>query len=70
MTNFDSIKGKIANMNVDELVEFCGGNTCENVLCSVVIDGDCCWNNYKVSYDCEACIKKFLQKEIAGSWRT
>lgn len=64
MTNFDSIKKRTASMNIDELVEFC--DTCENVLCSVVRDGDCCGNNYKVSYDCEGCIKKFLQKEMIG----
>lgn len=29
-------------MNTDELIEFCGGDTCENVLCSFVSDGDCC----------------------------
>lgn len=63
MTNFEEIKKKIANMNIDELIEFCGGDTCENVLCSFVSDGDCCGNNCKVSYDCGGCIKKFLQRE-------
>lgn len=28
MTNFEEIKRKIANMNTDELIEFCGGDTC------------------------------------------
>lgn len=50
-------------MNIDELIEFCGGDTCENVLCSFVNDGDCCGNNCEVSYDCGGCIKKFLQRE-------
>lgn len=50
-------------MNIDELIEFCGGDTCENVLCSFVSDGDYCGNNCKVSYDCGGCIKKFLQRE-------
>lgn len=50
-------------MNTDELIEFCGGDTCENVLCAFVRDGDCCGNNCKVSYDCGGCIKKFLQRE-------
>lgn len=59
MTNFEEIKRKIANMNIDELIEFCGGDTCENVLCAFVRDGDCCGNNCKVSYDCGGCIKKF-----------
>lgn len=63
MTNFEEIKRKIATMNTDELIEFCGGDTCENVLCSFVSDGDCCGNNCKVSYDCGDCIKKFLQRE-------
>ena len=40
MTNFEEIKRRIANMNADELIEFCGGDTCENVLCSFVSDGD------------------------------
>ena len=40
MTNFEEIKRKIANMNIDELMEFCGGDTCENVLCAFVRDGD------------------------------
>lgn len=62
-TNFEEIKRKIATMNTDELIEFCGGDTCENVLCSFVSDGDCCGNNCKVSYDCGDCIKKFLQRE-------
>jgi hypothetical protein len=26
MTNFEEIKRKIANMNIDELMEFCGGD--------------------------------------------
>lgn len=42
MTNFDEIKERIASMNVEELIEFCGGDTCENVLCSFISDGDCC----------------------------
>ena len=63
MTNFEEIKRKIANMNIDELIEFCGGDTCENVLCAFVRDGDCCGNNCRVSYDCGGCIKKFLQRE-------
>ena len=67
MTNFEEIKRKIATMNTDELIEFCGGDTCENVLCSFVSDGDCCGNNCKVSYDCGDCIKKFLQKRDEGS---
>jgi hypothetical protein len=66
MTNFEEIKKKIANMNTDELIEFCGGDTCENVLCSFVSDGDCCGNNCKVNYDCGGCIKKFLQRETRG----
>lgn len=66
MTNLDEIKKRIASMNADELIEFCGGDTCENVLCSFVSDGDCCGGNYKVSYDCGSCIKKFLQKETKG----
>lgn len=57
MTNFEEIKRKIANMNIDELIEFCGGDTCENVLCAFVRDGDCCGNNCRVSYDCGGCIK-------------
>ena len=63
MKGFEEIKRKIATMNTDELIEFCGGDTCENVLCSFVSDGDCCGNNCKVSYDCGDCIKKFLQRE-------
>lgn len=66
LTNFDEIKKRIASINVDELIEFCGGDTCENILCSFVIDGDCCGGGYKVSYDCGSCIKKFLQKETRG----
>ena len=42
-------------MNADELIEFCGGDTCENVLCSFVRDGDC-----------GGCIRKFLQRESEG----
>lgn len=57
MTNFEEIKRKIANMNIDELMEFCGGDTCENVLCAFVRDGDCCGNNCRVSYDCGAALK-------------
>lgn len=64
MTNFEEIKRIIATMNTDELIEFCGGDTCENVLCSFVSDGDCCGNNCKVSYDCGGCIKKFLREFV------
>ena len=28
MTNFEGIKRKIATMNADELIEFCGGLKC------------------------------------------
>lgn len=63
MTNFEEIKREIATMNADELIEFCGGDTCENVLCKFVRDGDCCKNSYNVSYDCGSCIKRFLQAE-------
>ncbi len=68
MTNFDEIKKRIAGMNADELIEFCGGDTCENVLCSLVSDGDCCGGSHKVSYDCGSCIKKFLQKEMKANF--
>lgn len=30
-------------MNADELIEFFGGDTFENMLCK---DGDCCKNSY------------------------
>lgn len=63
MTHFEIIKNRISSMNVEELIEFCGGDTCENVLCKFVIDGDCCRNRYNVSYDCGSCIKRFLQAE-------
>lgn len=63
MTNFDEIKKRISSMNADELIEFCGGGTCENVLCSFVSNGDCEGSDHNVSYDCESCIKKFLLKE-------
>ena len=33
-------------MNADELIEFFGGDTFENMLCKFVRDGDCSKNSY------------------------
>jgi hypothetical protein len=64
VTNLEEVKKRIAGMTADELVEFCGGDSCENILCGLVgDDGFCCHGNH-VAYDCAKCVKNFLLSQV------
>lgn len=63
-TNFARIKEKIQHMNVDGLIEYLGGDCCENILC-VELDeqnGECYKKGpkYNPDHNCERCIKNYL----------
>jgi hypothetical protein len=64
MTNFESIKYNISNMSVDEFIEYCGGDSCINILCKE-ISGQYirCMNTGRAA-GCGECIKEYLEAEI------
>lgn len=67
MTNSEKVKEKVREMDADELIEFCGGDSCVNVLCSVVGDSSlCCHGGRKAEYSCAECIKRYLRQEAEG----
>lgn len=66
MTNFEKTQQDIRNMDIDELIEFCGGNSCENILCRLVGDDGFCYHGEHVAYECAKCIKTYLQKTSDG----
>lgn len=59
-TNFDRIKYNIFKMDIDELIEFCGGESCVNVLCKEIPEeySHC---KDKSPHDCGVCIKEYLK---------
>lgn len=62
--NLEIVKKRIAGMTADELVEFCGGDSCENILCDLVgNDGFCCHGDH-VAYECAKCVKRFLLSPV------
>lgn len=65
MTNLDAVKRKINSMNENELIEFCGGDNCDNILCKLISGSDkFCDKEYMLSYPCAECIKTYLTKNI------
>lgn len=69
MTNLDKFRQMIANMTVEEITEYFGGDSCENALCAFVgMQGLCCkWSVRYVPNDrgrsCRECIETFLRME-------
>lgn len=64
MTNFERIKEKILNINIDEFIEYCGGDTCDNILCREVSGNYVLCRGSGRSLNCGTCIKEFLEAEI------
>ena len=64
MTNLEKVKKRISGMTADELVEFCGGDSCENILCSLVGDDGFCCRGDHVAYECAKCIKRLLLSSV------
>lgn len=62
-TNFERIKTKISNMDIEELIDFCGGESCVNILCKFIHDERCHCREHKV-YNCGDCIREYLESEI------
>jgi uncharacterized Zn finger protein (UPF0148 family) len=60
MKNIDFIKMVFSQMTADEMIDFCGGDSCVNVLCKLVdrkcfkVDGEVC---------CNECLRTFLSAE-------
>ena len=60
MKNIEFIKMIFSQMTADEMIDFCGGDSCVNVLCKLVdrkcfkVDGEVC---------CNECLRTFLSAE-------
>lgn len=64
MTNLEVIKETLSKMSIDELIEFFGGDSCENRLCSIIPTYDgACYGRPPNRCSCAECIKNFLLKE-------
>ena len=63
MTNFERIKIKISNMDIEELVDFCGGDSVINMLCGFIHGEHCHCIEHK-PHDCGDCIREYLKSEI------
>ena len=62
-TNFDRIKRKIFDMTMDELIDFCGGDSCDNVICGQISNEYAHCRPNKTSYDCGVCIREYLKRK-------
>ena len=61
-TNFDRIKRKIFDMTIEEFIDFCGGDSCVNVLCKEITKDKChCKGNNP--HDCGECIRGYLKSK-------
>lgn len=60
MKNIEFIKMILSQMTVDEMIDFCGGDCCENVLCKFT--GRRCITVNREIY-CEECLRIFLNAE-------
>ena len=58
-SNFDRIKCVISEMTMEELIEFCGGDTCHNVICGH-IPGKYAHCRNKRLYTCAECLREYL----------
>ena len=66
MTNFEKIKAKISEMDIDEFIEFTGGENCENALCKEIgmNYARCNRNKPNHDWDCGKCIRNYLESEV------
>jgi hypothetical protein len=61
-TNFDRIKYEISKMDMEEFIEFCGGESCENVICGQIsAEYAHCAN--RRPHDCSECIREYLKRK-------
>ena len=61
-TNFDRFKYEISKMNMEEFIEFCGIESCENRICAYIpVNYAHCAN--KKPYDCCECIREYLGRK-------
>ena len=65
MSNLERIKNKIAKMSLTEFIEFCGDESCENIICNE-IRGENAFCRGNVLADCGECLKHFLESEVEG----
>ena len=64
MTNLEALKDHLSKMSVDELIEFFGGDTFENRLCTIIPpEAGSCYGRLPKRCACAECIKNFLLKE-------
>lgn len=59
-SNFERIKDKILRMNISEFIEYCGGDSCENILCKEISKGHWHCINGR-DHDCGVCIREYLE---------
>lgn len=62
-TNFERIKTKISNMDIEEFIDFCGGDSRVNILCDFIHDERCHCREHK-GYSCGDCIREYLESGI------
>ena len=60
-TNFDRVKHTISEMTMEELIEFCGGDSCENAICEEIPPSKAHCHSRAFSYDCGECIREYLK---------
>lgn len=61
-TNFDRIKYDIRMMNIGDFIEFCGGKSCNNIICKYIpLKNGHCYSND--DYDCGKCIVEYLKSK-------
>jgi hypothetical protein len=59
-TNFDRIKHMISEMSMKEFIDFCGGDSCENILCKGIDSAYAYCSNGK-GLKCGECIREYLK---------
>lgn len=67
-TNFDRIKYEISQMNMEEFIEFCGSESCDNIICGQIpVQYAYCANKNPSDFDklsdCGKCIKEYLGRK-------
>lgn len=61
-TNFDRIKYNILQMSIGSFIDFCGGNSCANVICNEIPMKYAHCRNGK-GLNCGECIKEYLNRK-------
>ena len=65
MTNLEYLKIQIiCEMDAKQLIEWCGGDTNDNILCGLITDDDCLCKGRK-PHSCADCIEKWLNKPFS-----